>query len=288
MKRVVPGVGYDVYETGDTVSLVIPQVKPDAKQFECTVNKDKNGNLWMNVEPGFVKILNYNNLLITSTGNRDVSVGDASVITSTPLAVTKLYKVDGCNCYKALRYPTKAATLALNQFQLETEEDSLVVLYRAAPGYGKPRLAVISVSLFNSCFRYGPTSATDGEGSVPIIKHLFQLTSAQYTVDTTIPGIPPTHAAGLTDYIPFLGLKYSLWDRLGIYVKFIALYDSTTKKLTQYHTGDVDLTETAESYISSTGPFVTTGPCIDDGWASSFYVTSGTGAPSGYTFDYSV
>jgi hypothetical protein len=79
-----------------------------------------------------------------------------------------------------------------------------------------------------------------------------------------------------------------MWDRLGLSVKLIALYDSTTKKLTQYHTGDVDLTETAESYIVAVATPVTTGPCIDDGWASSFYVTGGTGAPSGYTFNYSV
>jgi len=287
MKRVVPGVGYDLYETGDTVSLVIPQVNPDAKQFECTVNKDKNGNLWMNVEPGFVKILNYT-ILITSSGNRDVSVGDASIADSSALADTKLYKVEGCNCYKALRYPTKAATLALNQFQIETEEDSIVVLYRAAPGYGKPRLAVISVSLFNSCFRYGPTSATDGEGSVPTIKHLFQTGTTTATVSVLVPGTPPVSASGTTGSIPTFAKFSSLWERLGLSVKLIALYDSTTKKLTQYHTGDVDLTETAESFISTTGPFVTTGPCIDDGWASSFYVTSGTGAPSGYTFNYSV
>jgi hypothetical protein len=288
MKRIVPGVGYDIYETGDTVSLVIPQVKPDAKQFECTVNKDKNGNLWMNIEPGFVKILNYTTLL-TSSGNRDVSVGDASIANSSYLADTKLYKVDGCNCYKGLRYPSKAATLAVNQFQLETEEDSIVVLYRAAPGYGKPRLAVISASLFASTFRYGPTSASDGEGSVPTIKHVIVNNSVAYGVTTTIPGTPPTTAYGVTDVIPSVSTTLSMWDRLGLSVKLIALYDSTTKKLTQYHTGDVDLTETAESYIvSKSGTIVTTGPCIDDGWAASWYVTGGTGAPAGYTFNYTV
>jgi len=284
MKRVVPGVGYDVYETGDTVSLVIPQVKPDAKQFECTVNKDKNGNLWMNVEPGFVKILNYSNVLIVSTGNRDVSVGDASIIDSTPLAVTKLYKVEGCNCYKGLRYPTKAATLALNQFQIETEEDSLVVLYRAAPGYGKPRLAVISASLFASTFRYGPTGASVGEGTVPSIKHMVAHTTAQLSLTTNA----PYGTTGLTQSVPVFGGALSVWDRLGLSVKLIALYDASENELIQYHTGDVDLTETAESYIKATTGLVTTGPCIDDGWASSFYVTSGTGAPSGYTFNYSV
>jgi hypothetical protein len=287
MKRIVPGVGYDIYETGDTVSLVIPQVKPDAKQFECTVNKDKNGNLWMNVEPGFVKILNYTTLL-TSSGNRDVSVGDASIANSSYLADTKLYKVEGCNCYKALRYPANAATLVLNQFQIETEEDSIVVLYRAAPGYGKPRLAVISASLFASTFRYGPTSATDGEGSVPTIKHVFDTGVFQATVSVNIPGTPPTSASGSTGDIPTLSVFASMWDRLGLSVKLIALYDSTTKKLTQYHTGDVDLTETAESYIVAVATPVTTGPCIDDGWAASFYVTGGTGAPSGYTFNYTV
>jgi len=81
----------------------------------------------------------------------------------------------------------------------------------------------------------------------------------------------------------------SMWDRLGLSVKVIARYNIATKQLTQYHTGDVDLTETAESYIvAKSGTIVTTGPCIDDGWASSFYVTGGTGAPAGYTFDYSV
>ena len=291
MKRLVPGVGYDIYETGDTVSLAISQPKPEPKQFECTVIKDKDGNLWMDVEPGFVKILNYT-LLIVSSGNRDVSVGDNSIIDwgsiGNSLAVTKLYKVEGCNCYKGLRYPSKAATLALNQFRLEDEEDSIVVLYRHAPGFGKPRLAVISASQFASCFRYGPTSASNGEGSVPVIKHLFQTGTTTATVSVNVPGEPPVSASGNTGPIPTFGKFSSLWDRLGLSVKLIALYDSTTKKLTQYHTGDVDLTETAESYISTTGPHVTTGPCIDDGWASSWYVTGGTGAPSGYTFNYSV
>jgi hypothetical protein len=287
MKRIVPGVGYDIYETGDTVSLVIPQVKPDAKQFECTVNKDKNGNLWMNIEPGFVKIVNHV-CMIVSFGNRDVVVGDASVNDSSYLGITKLYKVDGCNCYKALRYPAKAATLALNQFQLETEEDSLVVLYRSAPGTGKPRLAVISASLFASTFRYGPTSATDGEGSVPTIKHILVQGSRTFTVSSIVPGTPPTNISGVTESIGQIGTIASLWDRLGLSVKLLALYDASENKLIQYHTGDVDLTETAESYIKNVATYVTTGPCIDDGWAASYYVTGGTGAPAGYTFDYSV
>jgi len=284
MKRLVPGVGYDIYETGDTVSLAISQPKPEPKQFECTVIKDKDGNLWMDVEPGFVKILNYSNVLIVSTGNRDVSVGDASVVDSSYLAVTKLYKVEGCNCYKGLRYPSQPATLALNQFKLETEEDSIVVLYRAAPGYGKPRLAVISASLFASSFRYGPTGASVGEGTVPSIKHIVAHTNGQLSLTTNPPYATTGQTASTANYVGVL----SVWDRLGLSVKLIALYDSTTKKITQYHTGDVDLTETAESYIKPASSLVTTGPCIDDGWASSFYVTGGTGAPSGYTFNYSV
>jgi hypothetical protein len=240
----------------------------------------------MDVEPGFVKILNYSNVLIVSTGNRDVSVGDASILDSSYLAVTKLYKVEGCNCYKGLRYASQPATLALNQFQLETEEDSIVVLYRASPGYGKPRLAVISASLFASSFRYGPTSASVGEGTVPSIKHMLYFTPSAIVPVTTN---APYATTGQTSPMSQFGAGVSFWDRLGLSVKLIALYDSTTKKLTQYHTGDVDLTETAESYIkATTTPLVSTGPCIDDGWASSWYVTGGTGAPSGYTFNYTV
>jgi hypothetical protein len=220
----------------------------------------------MKVEPGFAKILNYT-VMITSTGNRNVSVGDASIIDPNYMGITKMYKVEGCNCYKALRYAS-AATLALNQFELETEEDTLVVLYRAAPGYGKPRLAVISASLFASSFRYGPTSISDGEGTVPTIKHVFQ--------------------TGTSGSVPTLAVFASLWIRLGLSVKLIARYNIATKQLTQYHTGDVDLTETAESFIESSGSPTTTPAVIDDGWASSFYVTGGTGAPAGYTFNYSV
>jgi hypothetical protein len=238
----------------------------------------------MKVEPGYAKILNYSNVIIVSSGNRDVMVGDASIIDSTPLAVTKLYKVEGCNCYKALRYTAKAATLALNQFEIETEEDSLVVLYRAAPGYGKPRLAVISASLFASTFRYGPTDATTGEGTVPVIKNVIVHQTSQLSVITNA----PYATTGLTQSVPVFGGSISLWDRLGLSVKLIALYDASENKLIQYHTGDVDLTETAESYMKTASSIVTTGPCIDDGWASSYYVTGGTGAPAGYTFNYSV
>jgi hypothetical protein len=266
-----PGIGYKVKNVSGQTSLVIdPPRKPAPLQFECTVLTEKVAGVtkkYIKVEPGFVKILNYT-LMLTSTGNRDVSVGDASILDPNYMAITKLYKVEGCNCYKALRYPASAATLALNQFEIETEEDSLVVLYRAAPGSGKPRLAVISASLFASCFRYGPTSASNGEGTVPTIKHVFR--------------------TGTSGSVPTLAVYASMWERLGLSVKLIALYNSTTNKLTQYHTGDVDLTETAESYIVSSASPVTTGPCIDDGWASSFYVTSGTGAPAGYTFNYSV
>jgi len=294
-----PGTGYKVKNVSGQTSLIIdPPRKPAPLQFECTVLTEKVAGVtkrWMKVEPGFVKILNYNVLMIVSSGNRDVMVGDNSIISGegggvggNTLGVTKLYKVEGCNCYKALRYNAKAATLALNQFQLEDEEDSIVVLYRAAPGYGKPRLAVISASQFASCFRYGNTGASVGEGSVPTIKHLFQTGTTTATCSVTVPGEPPVTASGNTGPIPTFGKFSSLWDRLGLSVKLIALYDSTTKKLTQYHTGDVDLTETAESYIKPASSLVTTGPCIDDGWASSFYITGGTGAPSGYTFNYSV
>jgi len=286
-----PGIGYKVKNVSGQTSLVIdPPRKPAPLQFECTVLTEKVAGVtkkWMKVEPGFVKILNYTTML-TSSGNRDVSVGDASIQDSSYLADTKLYKVEGCNCYKELRYTAKAATLALNQFRIEDEEDTLVVLYRAAPAYGKPRLAVISASKFASSFRYGPTSATDGEGSVPTIKHVFQTGTYSATVSVNVPGTPPTTASGSTGPIPTFNKFTSMWDRLGLSVKLIALYDSSTKKLTQYHTGDVDLTETAESYIFASASPVTTGPCIDDGWASSFYVTGGSGAPAGYTFDYTV
>jgi hypothetical protein len=282
-----PGVGYKVKNINGQTSLVIdPPRKPDPLQFECTVLTEKVAGVtkrWMKVEPGFVKILNYTTLIVSS-GNRDVSVGDASISDSTYLADTKLYKVEGCNCYKALRYNAKAATLVLNQFELETEEDSLVVLYRAAPGYGKPRLAVISASLFASSFRYGPTDFATGEGSVPSIKHIIATVSNVVNLTTN----PPYATTGQTDPIAKFNGTLSVWDRLGLSVKLIALYDVSAKKLIQYHTGDVDLTETAESYMKSASSLVTTGPCIDDGWASSFYVTGGTGAPAGYTFNYSV
>jgi hypothetical protein len=287
-----PGIGYKVKNVSGQTSLVIdPPRKPAPLQFECTVLTEKVAGVtkrWMKVEPGFAKILNYT-VMLTSMGNRDVSVGDASIQDSSYLADTKLYKVEGCNCYKTLRYSTNAATLALNQFELETEEDTLVVLYRAAPGYGKPRLAVISASLFASTFRYGPTSISDGEGSVPTIKHVIVKNDVVYGTTTTIPGTPPTSAYGVTEPIPSVSVMLSMWDRLGLSVKVIARYNIATKQLTQYHTGDVDLTETAESYIvSKIGTIVTTGPCIDDGWAASYYVTGGTGAPAGYTFNYSV
>ena len=292
-----PGTGYKVKNVSGQTSLTIdPPRKPAPLQFECTVLTEKVAGVtkrWMKVEPGFAKILNYNVLMIVSSGNRDVSVGDNSIISGegggvggNTLGVTKLYKVEGCNCYKALRYTAKAATLALNQFQLEDEEDSIVVLYRAAPGYGKPRLAVISASLFASSFRYGPTGASVGEGTVPAIKNMLYFTPSAIVPVTTN---APYATTGQTSPMSQFGAGVAFWDRLGLSVKLIALYDSTTKKLTQYHTGDVDLTETAESYIKTTSsPLVSTGPCIDDGWASSFYVTGGTGAPSGYTFNYSV
>ena len=119
---------------------------------------------------------------------------------------------------------------------------------------------------------------------MPSIKHIVSHTNGQLSVTTN----PPYATTGQTASTANFDGVLSVWDRLGLSVKLIALYDSTTKKLTQYHTGDVDLTETAESYISTTGPHVTTGPCVDDGWASSWYVTGGTGAPSGYTFNYTV
>jgi len=79
MKRIVPGVGYDIYETGDTVSLVIAAEQMPERVHPFYVTLFYDGGIKFKVEPGTV-----NSFMPTLDGTKlDVKPAPSKTISST-------------------------------------------------------------------------------------------------------------------------------------------------------------------------------------------------------------
>lgn len=262
-------------------SFVLEDREPDfpPEQFKVTVVNDDNGT-WVGIHPGDT-VYNAYSVGITSTGNRDVLAGFQDVTAPSSFGNVKRQYHATVNCYKALQQPTVANDLALGQrYQAEPEDLTYVVMIHAIPSGVPPRLCVIGKQAFRDKFLYG-CDATNEFGSTAVL----QTRSGAELTKTTVTISGNSVLTDTTD-VAFSSATY--WERVGLVAKLIAVYDPVTDELSQAFSGPMCFDGVSEHYSKSvTYDQVSTPPdIIDGGWASAFYTTGASNAPSGYTFDY--
>lgn len=273
MKRLVPGVGYDLYETADAVSLVIQDQKQEQEpdQFQVSV-EEADGYFWFSIVPGYCTVQDHITRIIAD-GAGNVLVGDTT-INDGELGINVLYKVDTCNAYGAKRISAASNSLTQNSFRPDTAEDNDVVifLYRSTPGAGTPKLGVMKWTTFANYFRddgtgAGFATAQPNYGAPAGIRVRMQINTGTVSGSTVVTGVG----------------MITTWDKLGLHVQMLAHFDTTTKVLTQYKKGHVRMTDTAET-VATFDSYSTTDLTENEGWHSYYYTTAGAGAMTGLTF----
>ena len=281
MGGINPGSGYTYEKNLNGVSLDILPARASTPQFK--VSAYKSGEDWyLSVAPGWA-YYPYHTVSITSTGDRDVLVGDQSVPDLDTFAAFRSQYIGSVQVYKALRYGSTANELALGQqYQvLSGTTVSYVVMVQAIPSGTPPRLMIIDKTNFESCYLFGcDTPASDlGTSAVMVCLSGAELQPTTVTISGN---------QVLTDatYTAYNSITY--WERLGLTCKIIASFDPSTGEVIQRHTGPVYFDQLTETYARAVNfdDLNTPPSLIDGGWSSVFYLSTGANAPSGYTFDY--
>jgi hypothetical protein len=284
---------YVLADPGDPEQLPRPF---DVTAFYDYVDGQKRW--WLKVRPGSVLTHDQSYPNITSPeGNRDLSVTSFKVTTPAPdfeYGDTHQWQVNTCNCYKDLFNPDPQVDNFLDAgtgqaFRAEDEGETLVVAYRCTPSWQlPPRLAVISLALWKSHFNYGSGRALQDLPDVPSgtnaqLNYIFRFNSE--AADTsTADGHEHSYIQAKT---PEMTLRF---HRIGLLARPIALFDPVTGTVTQYSNGPLELTTPPEmtwTAVDVNSNSYADQDFVDHGFASYYYITGQTNAPSGYTFNYS-
>jgi len=252
---------------------------PNPQQFDVSFIENEEGT-WLEIVPGET-VYNHYTVGIISTGNRDVVAGFQEVDGPSDFGTVRRQYHGTVNCYKALQFPDKANELTIGQrYQAEAEGLTYVVMIHAIPSGAPPRLCVIGKQAFQDTFLYGCDPLTDF-GKTAVLQ-----TRTAASINATTATISGNEVLVVPTTVGSQSITY--WERMGLIAKLIAVYDPATKELSQAFNGPMCFDGVSEHYsINVESDVVTTAPSIiDGGWASAFYVTAESNAPSGYTFDY--
>lgn len=285
-KRLTHGVGYDIRETADTVSLTIDKFIPDSDQFEVG-HKEVDGTHWFTIRRGYCTVMDHggwgpDSEVSNASGSIDVSLIGSDLVEYQGYGGTNSYDVTSCNAYGYKKVAANGNLLNENSFAPDSNEHRTIVifLYRHTPGYGVPKLAVCSWPKMRDYFLNSSNcSAT--------------------SVMNPLMGCPPVIAVRLRyDPINISGtyfnayataaspLDVSQWFGLGTHIQVLAFYDKTDKKLYQVHKGHVrmDATPTTIAWERNVDnpedPFIT-----NTGWHAYFYSGASGTTATGLTFE---
>lgn len=267
-----PGNGYTLDRSLAGVSLDILPNRGPKQQFQVTPHK-AGSDWYLAIEPGWAQRVECASL-ITSSGNRSISIGGQSIADFNDFGKLWRYEINKVNCYKAKRYASLANDLSLGQQYICDETETLVVLYAPQPG-SNVRLAVIGATAYANTFNYSGYAGALGATAVAQIR-----SGSEVTVTKDGNG-------KVTDVaLNFDSTTY--WERIALMTKPLARFNKSTRKLTVYNIGPQSFDSPSETYaIDVAYASVGTAPTlIDADWAAAFYVTGDANGPSGYNFDY--
>lgn len=254
-----------------------PESSPD--QFKVTLNKSE-GQWWVGVAPGWAHYPNYT-ILLTSTGNRDVVVGDSSIDSEADFAYWRHSYIDAVHGYYSKRFSSVANQLSLGQqYSVPSGEISYVIMVCSVPGGDPPRLLVISAADYQDCYAFGAPDPSNDLGTSAVALTLSN--SALNGTTVTING-----NTVLTDATTVSAEVETYWKRLGLSAKLIAVLNLNEGQVLQVHSGPIHMDATSEHYSEQNDNVSTPPDVVDGGWSAAYYVTDAVNSPSGMTFDYS-
>ena len=255
--------GHQFYSTGQLVTqgtfgtVDLSNQPADLKefdQFHVTCRKYE-GKYWFKIVPGYCTVLDHF-ILMSASGNGTISVGDSTLLKMPgydDLGVTNLYTVDSCNAFGDKIDQTKPSLLSQNEFRANDSEESeeiIIFLYRHTPGGGTPKMGIMTMDYFYTWWRsgngypvnvYQPNMGSNA-GIISVLG---------YTPVTDLYGgpIPVTSLSDLTrrEGVRNLGFRMR-WDKLGLHVQPLAIFNKTTKSLQQIKRGHVLMNTSPESY----------------------------------------
>ena len=279
------GVGVLAKGIGSGSPSFVLEDRPDAddnSQFKVTASFAEEF-WWIGINPGWAYYPNYT-VLMTSTGDRDISVGDSSVGSESDFANFRGKYINACHAYSLFRYADIANNLSLGQQYSWGLSTGLVyvVMVQPIPASQPPRLLVISKADFDSYYLFGCTPSNGDLGASAV---LVTLSASELSpVTTTISG-----NTVLTDGTTVLHDAKTYWERLGLACKIIATLDPVTGTVTQVHTGPIYFDQLSEHYtkkVATTADVISPPDVVDGGWSAAYYATGEPSAVPDYIFDY--
>lgn len=292
-KRLTHGVGYDIRETADTVSLTIDKFIPDSDQFEVG-HKEVDGTHWFTIKPGYCTVMDHawgggpTSEFCNGAGELDLdSVGSVKVEYQ-GTGVTNLYKVNSCNAYGDKRTAAANNLLTSNEFRPDASEHRTIVifLYRHTPGVGVPKLAVCSWPTMESYFlnssNWYHTSPEDPRiGCPPVIA-----VRRPYTY-TTVVGASTTYNFYTVPGLGSDAFTWTEWFGLGTHIQVLAYYDKTEKRLYQVKRGHVRMDATPTTIMRDRDTATTDEDdkfLTNTGWHAYFYASPAADSVTGLKF----